>query len=209
MSSPIKSEDRYTKHDLPRLCQGDLLRDVVLVEWAEIIEEQPRKLDIQKKSWPYAVVVSQECDLHQDVSNRANASKATQDKYLHSVLLCPAFPMQKFREGTHLESLEIRCEPIDKKRWNTIQTNKNDRYHYLPAFEALQVPDIVLDFKHFTTAPRNIISDRLRPASYFASLGQLFREHLSQRFANFLARIALPDLEDEMPVAQNPAANAR
>jgi len=196
MSSQLRSEDRYLKHQLPRFCQGDILRDIEVVEWASVLDTEPRQIDVRKRSLPYAVVLSQECDLHQDQQNRLNLAKPTQDKYLHSVLLGPAYVEQKIRLGTHLEALGVKCETFDPKRWKVIQQNTNDRYHFLPAFDSLQVPDIVLDFKHFLTAPRGILVG-LKESAYVASLGQLFRESLSQRFANFLARIALPDPEDE------------
>lgn len=134
--------------------------------------------------------------MHQDQQNRANRAWPTQDKYLHSVLLEPAYPAQNVKEGKHLGALEIQCELIGSPRWKQITQNNNDRYHFLPANEDLQVPDIVLDFKHFLTAPRGVLLE-MRSRAYLASLGQLFRDRLSQRFANFLARIALPDADEE------------
>ena len=97
-----------------------------------------------------------------------------------------------------MAALGIKCESLNRERWKLVTQNNNDRYHFLPAFDPFQVPDIVLDFKHFITAPRAVLLN-LKPNAYLASLGQLFRESLSQRFANFLARIALPDLADEEP----------
>jgi hypothetical protein len=197
MSSQIKSEDRYLKHEeLPRFCQGDILRDLEVIEWATVINTEPKEINLQKRLLPYAVVLSQECDLHQDQQNRVNVARPTQDKYLHSVLLGPAFQAQSVRQGTHLNMLGVKCEPLNSVRWAVVTQNNNDRYHFLPAFDPLQVPDIVIDFKHFLTAPRAILLS-LKPNAYIASLGQLFRENLSQRFANFLSRIALPDPLDE------------
>ena len=196
MSSQLKSDDRYLKHELPRLCQGDILRDLEVVERARVINTEPKQLDVKKRLLPYAVVLSQECDLHQDLQNRKNLATSTQDKYLHSVLLGPAYPAQDVRQGVHLAQLDVKCEPLNSARWGTVKQNNNDRYHFLPAFDPLQVPDIVLDFKHFLTAPRGILLE-FKPSSYVASLGQLFRDSLSQRFAHFLARIALPDPEEE------------
>jgi hypothetical protein len=196
MSSQLRSDDRYLKHVLPRFCQGDILRDLEVVEWARVIDADTKQLDVKKRRLPYAVMLSQECDLYQDMQNRSNLTKPTQDKYLHSVLLGPAYTAQSVREGKHLEMLGVTCEPLNSTRWNAIKQNNNDRYHFLPAFDLFQIPDIVLDFKHFLTAPRGILLD-FKPTIYVASLGQLFRDHLSQRFANFLARVALPDPEEE------------
>lgn len=197
MSSKLRSEDRYQRHGLPRLCQGDILRDVAIVEWATAIDVEPEEVKAQKWLLPYVIVLSQECDLYQDLENRSNQSRPTQDKYLHSVLLGPAYPALEVKEGSHLRDLSVKCERMGGDRWKRVLQNNEDRYHFLPASEPpLQVPDLVLDFKHFLTAPREDLLS-LRSTTYVASLGQLFRESLSQRFANFLARIALPDPEEE------------
>lgn len=194
--SSLRSDDRYLRHELPRLCQGDILRDLDVVEWATVENAEPTKLTVTTRRLPYAVVLSQECDLFQDLQNRTNATRLTQDKYLHSVLLGPAYTAQSVREGSHLSSLSVKCEPMGSKRWQSVQQNNDSRYHFLPAHGSLQIPDLVLDFKHFITAPRGVLVELKRNA-YVASLGQLFRDSLSQRFANFLARIALPDPEEE------------
>jgi hypothetical protein len=141
MSSQLKSEDRYRKHELPRFCQGDILRDIEVIEWASVLDTEPKQIALQKRRLPYAVVLSQECDLHQDQQNRSNLAKPTQDKYLHSVLLGPAYAAQEVRQGTHLNMLEVKCELWGKDRWKSLSQNNNDRYHFLPAFDVLQVPE--------------------------------------------------------------------
>jgi hypothetical protein len=195
--SSLKSEDRYFKHELPRLCQGDILRDLELVEWGSVVDgTEPQQITLTRRALPYAVVLSQECDLFQDLQNRRNATKPTQDKYLHSVLLGPAYPAQSVRQGTHLSALSVKCESMNSRRWPVVAQNNDARYHYLPAVDTLQIPELVLDFKHFITAPRGILLE-LREKAYLGSLNQLFRDSLSQRFASFLARIALPDEDEE------------
>jgi hypothetical protein len=202
--SSLRSEDRYLKHELPRLCQGDILRDLELVEWGTVVGAEPeQKITLTRRRLPYAVVLSQECDLYQDLQNRRNAARPTQDKYLHSVLLGPAYPAQSVREGTHLTALNVKCEPLNKNRWNAVQQNNDPRYHFLPAADAFQVPELVIDFKHFITAPRGVLLE-LRTGAYLTSLNQLFRDSLSQRFAHFLARVALPDPEEEAQDAAGP-----
>lgn len=153
-----------------------------------------------------AVVLSQECDLHQDLQNRVSSTRSTQDKFLHSVLLAPAYLVDNFREGRHLTDLGVTCERVNSKVWQAIRQNNVDRYHFLPASAAFDVPELILDFKHFVTVPRNVLLE-LKPQAYVASLGQLFRDRLSQRFANYLARIALPDPADEAQVTQAEAVH--
>jgi hypothetical protein len=197
--SSLKSDDRYLRHELARLCQGDILRDIEVAEWAGPvlqIEGGEGELTIRRRQLQYAVVMSQECDLYQDQQNRSNAQK-NQDKYLHSVLVVPAYPALTLKQGTHLQGLKVTCETLGGDRWKQILRNGTERYHHLPEWPSLQVPELVLDFKHFLTSPREDLLQLAKGGAYLASLGQLFRERLSQRFANFLARIALPDLNEE------------
>lgn len=56
----------------------------------------------------------------------------------------------------------------------------------------LGVPEFVIDFKHFFTVPVDVVYKQ-RKTIYIATIGELYREELSQRFANFLSRIGLPD----------------
>jgi hypothetical protein len=171
------------------------------MEGAAVTSETAQPIAIVKRSLPYAVVLSQECDLHQDQQNRTNQKQTTQDKYLHSVLLGPAYPAETFKAGQHLKLLGVVCTPWGGDKWKALLQNNVDRFHFLPAAAApLQVPDMVIDFKHFLTAPRGTLVN-LKADAYIASLGQLFRENLSQRFANFLSRIALPDPRDEAELA--------
>jgi hypothetical protein len=197
MSLKLKSEDRYLREDLPRLSQGDILRDLSIVEWATASSSETDEVQAQKWLLPYVVVLSQECDLFQDLQARLQTTKNNQDKYLHTVLLAPAYPAASLKEGTHLKDMQVQCERLNSDKWRRVVKNNEDRYHFLPASTApLQVPDLVLDFKHFLTAPRGALLG-LKPKLYVASLGQLFRESLSQRFGNFLTRIALPDPDEE------------
>jgi hypothetical protein len=198
MSSQIKSDDRYLKHVLPRYCQGDILRDLDVMEGAAVTSAEANAVSLVTRSLPYAVVLSQECDLHQDLQNRSSDKQTSQDKYLHSVLLGPAYQAESFKTGEHLKLLGVQCQIWNSDRWKALKQNNIERYHFLPAADPFQVPDMVLDFKHFLTAPRGILVN-LKQTAYIASLNQLFRENLSQRFTNFLSRIALPDPNDEAP----------
>ena len=66
------------------------------------------------------------------------------------------------------------------------------RYHYLNEDLENGVPELVIDFKHFVTASRFQIYKN-RSNQYVTTNNELYRESLSIRFANYLARIGLPD----------------
>lgn len=183
----VEREDRFR--------QGDILRDITIVEWAAEVKEAPadERLQIMDRVLPYLVVMSQDCDLEQDHKNRSNLSSDTNDKFLQSILICPAYLEENFRAGTHLEDVGLKMQKINSDNLRRIKRNQNYRYHYLPANRSLQVPDLFIDFKHYFTGPRDLIYDKYREKHYLATLEILFRENLSYRFAHYLSRIALPE----------------
>jgi hypothetical protein len=77
------------------------------------------------------------------------------------------------------------------KLWSrsSIEINDNPRYHFLKS--DIDLPDLVVDFKRFFTLPRDEAYSLLD--SRKARLDTLFRESVSQRFASFQSRIALPE----------------
>ena len=75
--------------------------------------------------------------------------------------------------------------------WNHITKNQHDRFHFLPTDAKNDMPNLILDFKHFYTVPREEIY-AIHKTKYKISINALFREDISQRFANYLSRIGLP-----------------
>ena len=152
---------RYITKSLPRYRQGDILRDVVIVEWADAMDDT---IEIRQVELAYCVVLSQDCDLEHDFNNRQALVVATpmtgkqpnNDKYLQSLLLCPAYPAQSLREGTHLSERKLTMGRISTDEWRKVCQNNVYRYHYLGKSDEQQVPELILDFKHYFTVPRDI-----------------------------------------------------
>lgn len=194
-----KIESRYEKHDKTRICQGDILKDF---EYKEVYSES------EFIDWdiPYIVVLTQDCDLESDHRNRNKMSlldcdtgesadeEVTQDKFLQSILVCPAYPAKDLRKGIHLNGLDLTMESYNSDRWYPIKTNLNPRYHFLKKQLDMQIQDLVIDFKQYYTIPRNTIY-RKYDDKYIGTLNELFRESLSQRFAFYLSRIGLPVID--------------
>lgn len=182
----------YLTTPTSRYRQGDILRDVQIVEWAEVINNE---LAVKARNLKYCIILSQECDLEHDYNNREDLEKCKNDtdKFLQSLLLCPAYPAATWRLGTHLE--ELKMQKINSDEWKRVKQNNNYRYHYLPEYEDGQVPELVFDFKHYITVPREVAYRKEFKNNFLISLDDLFREHLSSRFAHYLSRIGLPELE--------------
>ena len=180
----------YHKHNGDRIYQGDILRDVLLVEM-HFTDETGGNYKVEEKKLPYIVVLTQDCDLEQDFIKR-NKIAEKHDKYMESILVCPAYQAESFREGTHLEKFDLTMERWNSEKYAQIKKQQNDRFHFLGGYQPFQVPDLVIDFKHYYTIPRDIAYFLMKNNHYLASLRQLFREDLSHRFSFFLSRIGLP-----------------
>lgn len=169
----------YESSSGDRLCQGDVLRDI----------------KFSSAVLNYAVIMSQDCDLELDYKNRQKTGEVSNnDKFLPTILVCPAYTSEQFFKGEHIDGWKMRPFINDKEQEKIIKNNEN-RYHFLGGESKLSIPDLVIDFKHFYTIPTEIILLQSK-SSYLATVNELFRERLSQRFSNYLSRFGLPELSE-------------
>ena len=184
----------YTGEKSPRYRQGDILREVQIIEWAEVVNEE---LIVSERYLPYCVVLSQECDLEHDFNNRTDHAKLgkNSDKFLQSILMCPAYPAEQLKEGTHLNGSGFLMQRLNSEEWRRVKQNSIYRYHFLPEQADFQLPELAIDFKQYVTIPRDVAYRQATRSKVLATLDDLFREHLSSRFAHYLSRIGLPELE--------------
>lgn len=211
MKSNIAS--MYRKHNSLKIFQGDIFRDVNVV-----VDYNDDYKDFNEFVMPYIIVLSQDCDLEQDFRSYQkyvnfndegvnlleldmdNCSKddkdiivSMYDKFLPSILICPAFPAEQLKDGTHLNNYNNYSLPrINSRRWKIIKNNETPRYHFLNNYPEYQIPKLVIDFKRYYTLPTHYLYSVFEE-SYMASLNELYRERISQRFVNYLSRIGLPD----------------
>jgi len=187
-----KIQNRYERHDCKRVCQGDILRDLKF----KAVKEEEHLFDI---FLPYAIVLSQDCDLHYGLTIQTNPTDQSDgqlhNQFLPNILFSPAFPAELAKDGTHLYGLfNVVQDKKDSQTWKLIKQNHNERYYFLQAHTDYQIPDLLIDFKTYYTLPKDYFLS-LYNACYLATVNELFREHLSQRFSNYLNRIGLPDLK--------------
>ena len=169
-----------------RFHQGDILEDIEF-SYPKVTETGHEIINIKI---PYAVVVSQECDLFWDFKNRNNPEKKDEDKFIQTILVCPAFLEEDFKTGQYLTALGLRMQTWNTGNIEKIQKNNLSRYHFIEAKTGDPVPSLYIDFKHYYTL--NNTFDKYQ-GNYRASLEVLYREQLSQRFAFYLSRIGLPE----------------
>jgi hypothetical protein len=174
-----------------RITQGDIFKNV---EFLEHITELDGNIEVSKIIFPYVVVLTQDCDLAQDFTFRwTEDTKSNHDKWLFSVLVAPLYNLEQLLSGEHLNELNMAMSPISRKKTpgkNLIQ-NETPRYHYLEFPEKVPLVPSVIDFKHYFSV--NVVQLKQQKSEKFVcQIGELYREHLSHRFSNYLSRIGLP-----------------
>ncbi|MDK2899013.1 MAG: hypothetical protein PWQ10_200 [Patescibacteria group bacterium] len=178
-----KIKTPYRTYRKARICQGDIFQDLfVSIGGAGGVYDEFHLT--------HSVVLTQDCDLDQDFTER-KAKSNKNDKHIDTVLICPAYPIDSFSAGTHIKNRTM--SPYVKGALEKIKRNDElKRYHYLLEDLDNGVPDLVIDFKHFFTIPRDVLYKQ-KNISYVTSVNEIYREALSQRFSNYLGRIGLPD----------------
>lgn len=177
--------------------QCDIFKDVEYIEYAI---EGDESIEVSKIHFPYIIVLTQACDLQQDYNSKIRISvegKGNQDKFLISVIVAPVYNFEDFLKGKHLEQLGMEMQLFPKRsrtQTKNVIENENKRYHYLNFESDVPIVESVIDFKHYFTVSIHYLYS-IYKTNYVCSIDSLFREQISQRFANFLSRIGLPDPE--------------
>jgi hypothetical protein len=173
--------------------QTAILRDVELPEVHFRVGEEAR---VALATYPWLVVLNQDCDLQFDrlaragEPLRAGGPPVKKDKLLRSVLLCPAFPQDHLLAGTYVENA-TQWKGTQK---DMLLQNRHERYHVLPVEGPLAEP-LVLDFKLIAAVHPEYLQQWIEqhPTSVVAVLCPPYRDRLIQRFVNYFGRIAEPE----------------
>jgi hypothetical protein len=161
----------------------------LLVELTSIGQDE---VAVSLKVHPYSVILSQDCDLEQDM--KARCKENTSDKIVPAVLFCEVFLAESIR-NPKAEDYEM-----NSKFWQKIKQNKDERYHFLQRVESEcdsfgeGIPELCIDFKRFFTVPTDELYKRIEigESRRRCILESPYLEHLSSRFAYYLSRVALP-----------------
>ena len=172
-----------------RILQGDIFKDIEYIEGAEVKGEI---IEISKIIFPFVIVLTQDCDLAQDFEYQTK--KSNQDKILISIIIAPLYNAEHVLNGEHLSRLKFQMQEIKgETRPAILKQNQLPRYHYLEFKEDEDIPIVpsIIDFKHYFTVNKNYLLN-IKKTNFICRVNELYRERISQRFSNFLSRIALP-----------------
>ncbi|MBE9009130.1 hypothetical protein IQ250_02800 [Pseudanabaenaceae cyanobacterium LEGE 13415] len=172
------------------LRQGEILTNVVQYNpVASELSLESEELTFEPVIHPYAIVVTQDCDLDWDYNARQNDA-AQPSKLLNSVVLCEIATAQEVRNSAGMNSGE----------WNLVKTQRHERFYFFERIpgecelEQEGLPELTADFKRIfgidsATLYRQI---ELGIAKRRAVLASPYLEHFSRRYHSFHGRVALP-----------------
>jgi hypothetical protein len=136
---------------------------------------------------PFAIVMSQDCDLDQDF--KARQGQGSDEKKLPNVLFCEVITAEQLRG----------FEGINSTIWARVKINKDERYQFLQRVASAEdslgegLPELGIDFKRCFTLPTNEVYLRIEvDTNRRCRLVSPFLEHFCARFAHYLCRVALP-----------------
>ena len=170
-----------------RIKQGDIIKDV---RCTGNISIDNNKIKVDFIVFPLIIVLTQDCDLTWDFESR-NGGLINQDKKLMSVMIAPLYNYEHFVLGEHLSDLSRQGTRFSSENKKKLKQNETPRYHFLEFDDTVPIVNSVIDFKHYFTV--NVVElENQKSNDFICNISDLFREDISQRFSNYLARIGLP-----------------
>lgn len=172
------------------LRQGEIISNLVQARLDITTVDATSVPKVDRIKHPYAVIVSQDCDLLQDFRAR-NGATVRPDKMLPNILFC---------EVTTADELCLGATPLSTREQDFFVKNKLERYHFLqkvaPEADALRegLQELGIDFKRYFSVPTDEVYRRLTfEAKRRCVMKSPYFEHLSSRFSYFQQRIGLPE----------------
>lgn len=134
--------------------QGDVFKDV---KYSYIDSEDGDSVEVMELTFPYAIVVSQSCDVaYMDDFESGETSAAV--KYMPSILMCPIYPKDLIKHGEHLKevfsyldrTIESGAPYYNKEDIKVAEKDQHVRFHALKidVDDKTIVDQAVIDFKH-------------------------------------------------------------
>jgi hypothetical protein len=177
----------YARSGIAELGQGEILSDLVQTQIEIESVGATDGIRVYQKQHPYAIILSQDCDLDLDFKTRAGQAK--EDKLLPNVFFCEVVTAEELKGVGGMNS----------SIWGHVKRNKDERYQFLQRVELADdgadagLPEMGVDFKRYFTIPTGEVYAQLKKhARRRCRLRSPYLEHFSTRFAHYLCRIALP-----------------
>jgi hypothetical protein len=192
-------------HRNTSLRQGEILTNVTqynVEPMAQLLDQPDISLPTIPIIHPYAIVVTQDCDLDWDYKARTQKQHNTPSKFLNSVILC---------EVNTAEEVRNNADNMNSKEWGLVSSQRHERFYF---FEKIRIdyelqqkglPELTADFKKVFAIDAAALYYQLNSGMALrrAILCSPYLEHFSRRYYSFHGRVALPaqyESEKENPV---------
>ena len=150
--------------------------------------ETSQQIQIDYEDHPFAVVLSQDCDLEKDDKRRKDGLA-----FLYNVLLCDVYYADDLRERLRQE------ENTGSSDWRVIKENRNARFQFLSGVTVDQdalgtgLPPLAVDFRMYFSIRTDEIYERLKLGltRKRCRLQTPYAEHLAHRFHSYQSRVPL------------------
>lgn len=193
MPTPFPIYERATEDGALR--QGEIVSNLVeaLIDLDKLNAEVPSFLE---NTHPYAVIVSQDCDLEWDwIARDRNKMPG---KRMVGILFCVAEPSS------------VAVQRLNYKQHDYVKTNREERFQLLQRVEAesdllgVGVPELIVDFKRYFSLPADEVYERLKIGELErrCRLNGPYLQHFTNRFCFFQNRVALPVPHYSEPVEE-------
>ena len=178
-----------------RLHQGEIIVGLIQVKQSVATIGEHELARIDEFFHPFAIVMTQDCDLEQDFRLRGQANEKL--SLLVSILFCEAATASELKGKI----------PQGKDIWKRVIQNKDERYQCFESIPSGQdslaqgLPCLGCDFKRYFTVPAEEVYRRidLKQITRRCRLITPYAEHLLNRFCSFQSRIPLPENHDVPP----------
>ncbi|KAM3094949.1 hypothetical protein ACKFKF_26210 [Phormidesmis sp. 146-12] len=174
------------------LRQGEILTGVT--QYNPVIDEIPKEFqNFQELAFtpimhPYAIVITQDCDLDWDYKARGISDNPA--KLLNSIVLCEIGTAETIRS----------TDGMNRKEWELVVAHRHERFYFFEKapleceMEEEGLPELTADFKKVfgidvATLYRQIELGIVKRRTVLASP---YLEHFSRRYHSFHGRVALP-----------------
>lgn len=159
-------------------------------------------LSFRSRVHPFAIVVTQDCDLDWDYAARTeeanladpNSEQKYRYKKLHSVILCEVDTARNIRNISDKGLM-------NRAAWDLVKSNRHERFHFLEGvsseFDLQQegMDELTVDFKRLFGIDAEKLYDQIRTGlcRRRSFLIAPYLQHFSSRFSTFHSRVALPE----------------
>lgn len=188
----------YKPSELESLRQGEILTNVTQYKPTNINPKllEENLLEVDPIIHPYAIIVTQDCDLDWDYRARFNESQnpeQNQPKLLNSIILCEIDTAEEIR---NISDKNI----MNSKEWELVKSHRHERFYFFeripPQFDIKTegLPELTADFKKVFGLDASFLYYQIHSgqAQRRTILTNPYLEHFSRRYQNFHGRIALP-----------------